>query len=263
MNGIIREEFSRAFKNGRFGITTLLAVLSFLYGFNRVTEIQSGASLGALMLWQLILLRGSYGFFAALIAGLPFADSLLQDCRHHYIDQIFMRCRYREYLTAKLLATLISGMAAVVIPALVLLVICCLVFPVDSNFSFALSTGVWGPVSSTVIEPGLTVELTSVPFVLLSLVMLSLFGAVYSLVGLASSFVVKSPFVVLGMPFVIYSLGFFIIPISARLNWLGSTEAALLPSVGLVSPATQYLSLTLLFMTTLLIAGKRDCLLDH
>jgi hypothetical protein len=263
MKGMIREEFSRAFLNGRFGMVALLAALSFLYGFNRVITIDAGESLGAVMLWKLMLLRGSYGFFAALMAGLPFADSLLQDTRHHYLNQIFMRCRYKEYLSAKLLATLVSGMAAVAIPALLLLVVCCLAFPMDTNFSVGLSTGVWGPVNPTVIEPGSTLELTAVPFVCLSLVMLALFGALYSLVGLSSSFIVKNTYVVLGIPFLLYSLGYFIIPISARLNWLGSTEAALLPSVGLISPAIQYLLLIVLFTAVLVFAGQKDRLLGN
>ncbi len=261
MNGMIREEFSRAFKNGRFGITALLAVLSFLYGFNRVTQIQSGATLGAVMLWHQILLRGSYGFFAALMAGLPFADSFLQDSRHHYLNQVLMRSRYSQYIFAKFLATLVSGMAAVFFPALALLVVCCLVFPIDPQFSIGLPIGSFGPVDPTVIEPGSALELSSTFFILLSLTMLSLFGAVYSLVGLGSSYIVKNPFVVLGIPFIVYSLGFFILPTSARLSWLGSTEAALLPSVGLISPIIQYVSLIFIFLAALLIAGQKDRLL--
>ena len=94
MKGILKEEFSRAFFNKRFWIVTLLAVISFTYGFTRVMEIQPNNVLGAVMTWQNILRRGSYGFFAALMAGLPFADSLLLDRRHHFIDQILLRCRY-------------------------------------------------------------------------------------------------------------------------------------------------------------------------
>lgn len=261
MKGILKEEFSRAFFNKRFWIVTLLAVISFTYGFTRVMEIQPNNVLGAVMTWQNILRRGSYGFFAALMAGLPFADSLLLDRRHHFIDQILLRCRYRQYLFAKILAVLCTGMVAVVVPALILLIGCCLFFPPDLQFVSEMSFGINDVLNPNVIQPGSDLVLSLAGFVSLSMFMLALFGAVYALLGLGSSFVIRNPFIILGIPFIGYSLGYFIIPTSTKLGWLGSTEAALLPSSGLLSPVLQYLAIVILFAVCRLFWGQKDRML--
>ncbi len=261
MTGILREEFSRAFLNKRFWVVAFLAVISFTYGITRVMEVQLTSPLGAISIWQAVLQRGSYGFFAALMAGLPFADSLLLDRHNHFIDQILLRCRYRQYLYAKVLANLCAGMAAVAGPALILLIGCCLFFPLDQQFVSEISFGISSVVNPNVIEPGSNLMLSLPGFVSLSLLMLALFGAVYVLLGLGSSFIIRNPFVVLGIPFICYSLGYFIIPTSVRLAWLGSTEAALLPSSGLLSSALQYLIAAFLFAVCLLLWGKKDRML--
>jgi hypothetical protein len=257
MTGILKEEFSRAFVNKRFWLVMLLAAISFTYGFMQVMQTQFGSPLGAVTLWQEILRRGSYGFFAALMAGLPFADSPLIDRRHHFVDQILMRCRYHQYLYAKILASLCAGMAAVTAPALILLIGCCLFFPLDPQFVPEITFGLDAVLYPNVIEPASNLALSLPGYVSLSLLMLALFGAVYALLGLGSSFVIRNPFVVLGVPFICYSLGYFIIPTSIRLSWLVSTEAALLPSGVLLSPAVQYLLITLLFVACLVFWGQK------
>ena len=89
MTGVLKEEFSRAFLNKRFGIVILLACISFAYGLSAVGQIQmDDQALGAVSLWLIILKQGYYGFFAALMAALPFADSLIIDRRHHFVDQV-------------------------------------------------------------------------------------------------------------------------------------------------------------------------------
>lgn len=258
MTGILREEFSRAFLNKRFWVVGLLAVISFTYGLTRVMEVQSGSPLGAVTLWQEILQRGSYGFFAALMAGLPFADSLLLDRQHHFVEQILLRCRYRQYLYTKVLANLCSGMVAVAAPAMILLIGCRLFFPLNPQFVPEISFGISDILNPNSIEPGSNLVLSLPGFVCLCLLMLALFGAVYALLGLGSSLVIRNPFVVLGIPFICYSLGYFIIPTSIRLAWLGSTEAALLPSAGLLSPALQYLVVGIIFVACLVLWGRKD-----
>lgn len=258
MNGILKEEFSRAFYNRRYALVALLAAISFTYGLSRVMYFQVSSSLDAVTIWQLVLQRGSYGFFAVLMAGLPFADSLLHDRRHRFIDQILLRSRYRQYLSAKILATLCAGMTAVAAPALILLMGCCLFFPIDAQFTLQTTLGISNLLHPSVIEPGSSLSLALPGFVLLSLLMLALFGAVYALLGLGSSFLVRNPFIVLGIPFLGYSLGYFILPTSSRLAWLISTEAALLPSSTLASPILQYLAILTVFAACLLLWGKKE-----
>ncbi len=258
MTGILKEEFSRAFRNKRFALVTLLAATSFAYGLTRVMSFQTSSPLDAVTIWQLILQRGLYGFFAALMAGLPFADSLLQDRRHRFIDQILLRSRYRQYLSAKILTTVCAGMTAAAAPALILLIGCCLFFPIDAQRTMQTSFGFNSLVNPSVIDAGGALVLSLPGFVLLSLLMLALFGAVYALLGLGSSFLVRNPFIVLGIPFLGYSLGYFILPTSSRLAWLISTEAALLPSSILASPILQYLAILTVFAACLLLWGKKE-----
>lgn len=261
MKEILREELFRAFLNKRFWLVAFLAGISFSYGFTRVMGIQQGNPLGAMVLWQEILHRGAYGFFAALMAGLPFADSLLLDRHHHFIDQVLLRCRYQQYLLAKMVAVFCSGMVAVAVPALILLLGCCLFFPLDQQFVSEMTFGISEMINPNVIQPGSNLVLSLAGFVTLSMLMLMLFGAVYALLGLGSSFVIRNPFIILGIPFMGYSLGYFIIPTSIRLGWLGSTEAALLPTTALVSPVLQYLGIAILFMTCYLFRGQKERML--
>lgn len=258
MKRIMQEEFQRAFLNKRFWIVLFLAAVSFAYGFSQVLEIyQKDSPIGAITLWQLILSNGFYGFFAALIAGLPFADSLLTDRRHHYIDQIMLRVRYRQYMTAKILAVMCSGMAAVAGPVLILLVVCGLSFHPDPDFASFTIWRINDTVNFNIINPGTGVVMSAPGLILLGLLLPALFGAVYALLGLGTSFVVRNPNVVLGTPFIVYSVGYFIIHTSMRLSWLGSSEAALLPS-SLVSAVVQYLFITLIFFAILLLWGQKD-----
>lgn len=258
MTGILKEEFSRAFVNKRFWLVVLLAGISFTYGFTQVIQVQSGNPIGAVTLWQEILRRGYYGFFAALMAGLPFADSFLIDRRHHFVDQVLLRCRYRQYLDAKIVASLCTGVVAVAGPALILLIGCCLFFPLNPQLVPEISLGLSEVLNPNVIEPSSNLVLSLPGFIFLCLLQLPLFGAAYALLGLGSSFVIRNPFVVLGIPFIGYSLGYFIIPTSIRLAWLGSTEAALLPSAGLLSPVIQYMVITLVFVASFVLWGQKD-----
>jgi hypothetical protein len=261
MTGIYREEFSRAFSSKRWWLIALLAALSFAYGLSRAVEAQQGSPVGAVIIWQLILWRGAYGFFAALTAALPFADSLLTDRRHHFIDQVLVRSTYRDYLKAKTLATLVSGMAAVMLPAVILLAGCLLFIPPAPPVVPELYFGLNEILNPNVIEAGTALAISEAGYLAICLGMLALFGAAYALLGLASSFVIRNPFVVMGLPFIVYSLGYFILPTSVRLSWLGSTEASLIPTANLISPVSQYLAAALVFGACLLLWSAKDRML--
>ncbi len=265
MAGISREEFHRAFINKRFWLVGLLAAISFAYGYGQIPlgRIRLGQDyqLGAISAWQGILPRGAYGFFATLMAGLPFADSLLRDRRHHYAGQVLLRTRYKSYLCAKILAVFCSGAAAVLAPALILLIVCLMTFPPDTQIVLDLSFSIGNILNPNVIEPGGSLAASPGAFVAVSLLMLALFGGVYALLGLGASFLIRNPYIVLGMPFLIYSFGEYILPTSRQLSWLGSTEGALLPFFGLLSPLLQYLAATALFALCVLLFGKKERIL--
>lgn len=264
MTGVLKEEFSRAFLNKRFGIVILLACISFAYGLSAVGQIQmDDQALGAVSLWLIILKQGYYGFFAALMAALPFADSLIIDRRHHFVDRILMRARYKHYLAAKICSNVCAGMLAVAGPALILLLICLSIFTGDGNYQFEIPLGVQEVLNPMVIEPASVLRMTAPTFVALTTAMLLAFGASYALLGLAASLVIRDPFVVLGAPFVCYSVGYYLIPTSRILQWLGSTEAALLPSVNLLSAVLQYLAMIIVLGLALWLWGyKEQMLLD-
>ncbi len=263
MTGILGEEFSRAFVNKRFWMVGVLAVLSFAYGLGHTLQFQEDFPGDALSLWQAILVRGCYGFFAALMAGLPYADALLADRRHHYLAQILLRCRYHSYVWARILANLCAGAVAVAVPMLLLLLGCLLVLPLDVAFLQEIPYGVSAALGSDVIEPGAFLLPSLSGYVALSLGLGLAFGAGYASLGLAASLLVRSPFAALGAPFVVYSAGYYIIPTSAHLRWaLVSTEAALLPESGLFSPLAQYLGLALVVWVCWAAFGRRQTLLQ-
>jgi hypothetical protein len=109
----------------------VLASISFAYGFFQIHPSQAASSVGALTAWQEILSIGYYGFFAAITAGLPFADSLSKDKSEHLLDPILTRTSYARYLRAKSLAVALSGAAAVLLPVGLMLGICSLIYPAE------------------------------------------------------------------------------------------------------------------------------------
>jgi hypothetical protein len=261
MRGILQEEFSRAFLNKRFVIVAFLAGLSIVYGTIHVLEIQWDNPLGAVTIWQQILWRGSYGFFAALMVGLPFADSLLADRGHQYLTQILMRCTYKQYLWAKILANLCAGAAAVVLPMLLLLAGCCLAYPLTPYNFPTIPTEIAKILHPNVFKPGAALVFSLPGYLSLCILMATLFGAAYATLGLGISLLVRNAYIVLGFPFICYSLGYYIIPTSKHLFWLGSTEAALLPVANLLSPFLQYLGIFILSTACWLAFGKKERLL--
>jgi hypothetical protein len=258
MRNIFRVEISRAFLNKRFILVFLLAVISFIYGYFQINVSLSASPLGAITIWQEILKRGYYGFFASFIAALPFADSLSVEKNEHMLDPILTRASYSQYLRAKSLAVTLSGFAAVLLPAVLLLLFCRIVFPADPvqipNLSFSMDE----ILSGNIIQPGNSLDPSVNGYLMLCLLFLGLFGTAYALLAMGASFQTKNSLVVLGIPFICYSFGYYFIPTSRRLNWLVSTEAALLPSGNLFSPLIQFCFICLFFGANILIAGKKE-----
>lgn len=261
MKEILFEEFSRALSSRRYWLVFLLAALSFTCGFLQVMNVQAGSSLGPVLTWQMILVHGRFGYFAALMAALPFADSLITDTKHHFLDQILMRSRFRDYLTAKILAVAGSGLVAVLAPVLLLLLACILLIPSAEAPVPALSWGGNVMLNNGMVPSGNLLINSLAGYAIISLLMAACFGSFYSLLGLAVSAWVRNPFVVLAFPFLLYCVGSYVLPASSRLSWLGSTGAALLPSDTLISAVVQYLVITVFSLAFILVFARKERLI--
>lgn len=257
MQNIFQEEFSRAFLNKRFFLVFLLAGISFTYGFFQMKNIVSDP-LGAITIWQEILQRGYYGFFACVMAVLPFADSLSVDKNERVINHFLLRTEYKKFMQAKILTVVLSGVAAVVMPAFILLVICILSYPANPVPIPTLSFSIGEIMSGNVISPGNILDLTSFGYWALCFLFLILFGASYAILAMGISLQTKNTLIVSGVPFLCYSFGYYFIPSSRRLNWLISTEAALIPQRNLLSAAVQIIGICLFFCISILLFGNKE-----
>jgi ABC-type transport system involved in multi-copper enzyme maturation permease subunit len=204
----------------------------------------------------LILQRGYYGFFAALISALPFADSFSQEKKEGILDSLLVRADYGRYLAAKILAVACSGFIAVLLPAILLLIFCLLRYPAlpldlpEVCFSVPLNRNLIPAAACGNLAPNI--------YAALCILFLGLFGSMYASLAMATSFISKNSIVVFGVTVLIYGFGFYIIPTSIRLNWLVSTEAALIPSANLFSPLIQYLTAALLLGFSWLAFGGKE-----
>lgn len=257
MYSIYREELSRAFLNKRFLLVFLLAGISFTYGFFQMKNI-IGDPVGAITIWQEILKRGYYGFFACVMAVLPFADSLSIEKNERAINHFLLRTEYKKFIGAKFVAIVLSGLTAVVMPAIILLILCSLIYPANPvqipNLSFSINEILPG----SVIKPGNIWTLSSFGYLLICLLFLGLFGATYAILAMGISFQTRNPLVVFGIPFICYSFGYYFIPTSRHLSGLVSTEATLIPNGNLFPALIQYGLLCLCFCVSFLIFGKKE-----
>ena len=258
MHKIYQVEISRAFKTKRLLIVVLLAAISFVYGYSRIYLSLDMAPLGAVTFWQGILQRGYYGFFASFAAALPFADSLSAEKRGHILSQILTRTNYGSYLRAKFLAAVLSGITAVALPALLLLVFCLMVFPANPLQIPSLYFSTGELFSSTLIQAGSGLNLSASGYLLLCLLALAMFGAAYTVLALGISFLTKNSAFVLGVPFICYSFGSYLIPASRHLKWLNSPQAALIPTGNLFSPLVQYSLCLLVYLLCRTIFGRKE-----
>lgn len=256
MKRLLASQITRALLNKRWVLVFLLAALSFTYGHAQLAPSLGDSPLGALTIWQLILLRGYYGFFAALMAALPFADSFSREKREGLLTSILLRADYRSYLFAKFLAIALSGIAAVLLPALLLLAVCLIAYPSgpiqlpDLCFYLPLNRNLIPAAACSNPVPG--------SYLLLSLVFLGLFGSTYAALAMAASLVSKHSTPVFATPILLYAFGYYILPASIRLNWLISTEAALIPAGNLFAALVQYLVAVLLTGFAWLAFGKKE-----
>ena len=258
MQPIYRTELKRAFRNPRFILVFLLAGISFAYGYSQIRPMQGQSPLGALTAWQTILNSGYYGFFAAALAVLPFADSLSRDKKEGLLGPILLRTSYAQYKCAKTLAVALSGAAAVMLPAVCMLGICYLIYPAESVHVLGINLNFGMLFDRTVIEPGMVLDPSITEFAIASILQLSIFGMAYALLGLGVSFLTRNATIVLGFPFMCYSVGAYVIPTSRHLYWMMSTEALLTLEGNLASHIIQFTLILLFFILCASLFGKKE-----
>lgn len=258
MKNILRTELKRAFINKRFLIVFILAGISFAYGFFQYHPTRGEDPIGAVSSWQVILNLGYYGFFASVMAVLPFADSLSRDKNNHLLEPILVRTGYAQYLRAKTLAVALSGSAAVTLPGALMLAICHLIYPSKPEHVASLYFNFSEMFTSETIQPSINLNPSMAGFIAISLLLLALFGAAYALLGMGFSFLTRNQMVILGIPFVCYSFGFYMIPTSRHLRWMFTSETALIPRGNLFSTIVQYGLIGIFFLVSLLLAGKKE-----
>ena len=258
MDNIFRTEMKRAFFNPRFILVFILASISFAYGFFQINPMQNQSPVGAITAWQEILYSGYYGFFAVIMAVLPFADSLSRDKDEHLLDSMLVRTSYARYLRAKILAVALSGAAAVLLPVGLMLGICYLIYPVEPVHVLGIYFNFSEIYTRHLIQPGLPLNPSVGTYAALCLLFPGLFGAAYALLGLGVSFLTRNAMVAQGIPFMCYSFGYYLIPTSRHLNWMISTRAPLIPEGNLISPILQYTLIAVFFLAVLRRFGKKE-----
>jgi hypothetical protein len=258
MDNIFHTELKRAFINSRFILVFILAGISFAYGFFQINPIQSQSSVGAFTAWQEILYTSYYGFFAAIMAVLPFADSLSKDKNEHLLDPILVRTSYVRYLRAKTLAVALSGAAAVLLPAGLMLGICYLLYPAQPVHIPGIYFNFSEIYTRYLIQPGFNLNPSVGEYTALSLLFCGLFGAAYALLGMGVSFLTRNSVIVMGIPFICYSFGYYGIPTSQHLNWMISTSATLIPEGNLLSAILQFTLVAVFFLVVRRRFGKKE-----
>ena len=258
MQPIYRTELKRALWNPRFILVFLLAGISFAYGYSQISPMQSQSPLGAFTAWQEILNAGYYGFFAAALAVLPFADSLSRDKKEGLLEPILSRTSYTQYKRAKTLAVALSGAAAVMLPALLLLGLCTLIYPAGPVHRMGLYFSFTEMVSTTLVQPGLPLNPSIGAYAVLAILFLIIFGAAYALLGMAVSFLTRRSTYVMAVPFLCYSFGDYFIWTSRHLKWIASTQMLLIPQNNLFSPLLQLILIGIFFWIVRISFGKKE-----
>jgi len=255
-SGIWREEFSRAFWNGRFLAVFLLSLACFAYGLYDAGRFFPGLAMGAeapvtnnaYELWLFVHFRSYFIYLAPIAAALPFADSLWVDRSQGFLRFILVRTSYRQYLTAKLMANLAAGAAAVGSPLLLLFLFTSLSAqrtpPVNSlvfttwgaqNGSPAGVLSSWYPA-----QPDL--------YILALIGLACLFGAVFATFGLAISGLVHNRYVILAAPFMLFMVSSYISDRAQHLGRHWSPETLIIPY-----NTTGVTAITLLVQLTVLV----------
>lgn len=202
MKRIFSEELNRAFHNPRFFIIIVLALVSFFIGDYRFPFLALSPDIAPHPVNRLIanLSYGEFGFLAALLATLPFADSFLDDLNQGFLRLIIQRTSNRKYLAAKSLAVALAGGFSLLLAVMV-------VFLAGLSKPSGWSAMAGSSGSAFYLgEPqgpfGELYTLNPLYYLLYLLASAFGFGAVYALMGLAISAVIHNRYVALAAPLV-------------------------------------------------------------
>ena len=201
MKGILKEELNRAFRNPRFWIVIVLALTIFGIGVYRSPYAFDGQAMHPVNRLLLNLSYGEFGFLAALLATLPFADSFLDDLNQGFLRQIVQRVPYRNYKAAKIIAVALAGGLSLVLAVLVIF-LAGLVG--GTNWESRAYFSGYAAKPSAPYGPLGGLYTTNPIFYLLYLLASAFgFGAVYAVLGLAISPLIHNRYVVLAGPLVL------------------------------------------------------------
>jgi hypothetical protein len=229
MKRIISEELLRAFRNHRFILVMLLALASFVIGNYRSPLLTFSPDLIIHPVNRLLLNLnyGGFGFLAALLAALPFADSFLADRDQGFLRMIILRTPYHRYLIAKVLAVALAGGASLLISEMIVFLLG-LASPADWS-SITMTAGVGGGGSLPTGPLRNLYALNPLIYLLYLLVSAFGFGAMCALLGLAASSIIHNRYVALAAPLVFVQLLSFIEERSLRLTPAFNPINSLLP----------------------------------
>lgn len=128
-----------------------------------------------------------------LLAAFPYVNSYYCDIYQGYIKNLQVRCRKRDYLTAKYLAVFLSGGIAVVLPLIADILLCLALLPVHQPI---LATGLYA-----IVFRYFYYEHT-ILFILLFLVIDFLIGGIYAALGLLGTEFIANKYLIVIFPYI-------------------------------------------------------------
>lgn len=266
MKGIVIEELSRAFRNRRLWIVLVVSTASLAVGVYRQGTILSPQPMNPVNLLMNVSFYTPFSLLAALLATLPFADSLLEDRNQGFLRYIALRTPYRMYLAAKVLAVGLVGGIVVSGSFLLMQALLILIGPVDfSTHSFFSNSTL---VTNSPSGP-LGWLYTTSPFAYLGFLLITTFafGGTYALLGLAVSALVHNRYIVLAAPLVFFQAFAYLEERSLRIPPAWNPTYTLFPfeaieGFNLAHLVAQFVLLLLVTSACLLIFARRERMLS-
>ncbi len=266
MKGIFSLELARAFNIRRFAAILVLALGSVLAGIGRVSFLTGPQTIHPVNAWLLIQFYTPFTLLAALFATLPFADSLLEDRQQGFLLPILLRTPYRRYLGAKVLATALSGAAALLLAQAVHFLVVQLFIHGDAAArTFTLLS------TSNPSEPrgplGSLYAVSPWGYLGVMIVVAMVFGACYSLLGLGISTLIHNRIITLLGPLVLFQALSFLQVRTRSIPAVLNPEIALYPNAAAAEAVTgwifplQYGLVLLIALALLFIFARRKSIL--
>lgn len=212
MNTILKFEFKRAFLSpyfiGALIIGCLITISHFIFSVLPATHWLDIYLLGkgdypssVFNTW--IEMDGSsiqlrmFTMMLPLLASMPYGDSLYQDSKDGYMNNIVTRIEKKAYLIAKLIASFIAGGIVVIIPVIMNLYLTSLIIPTLIPEPTAMTF----PISSRNMWCELFYS-NPLLYIVCFLIIIFMYAGIFSIMGLALSTYVKNRFAILVFSFI-------------------------------------------------------------